>query len=191
MVKDDIRKEPKVIVFLSQLMLLFQHCFHCFTSLPDVQVTQSGTMVSISAHCKTCSQTYNWNSQPTLLGKFPAGNILLSFGILCAGASISKVLLVLKHMGVLTYNRTTYFYHQRHLLIPAVTGYWKKYQTNLIDRLKGKEADISGDGRHDSMGHSAKYCTYTIFSCTAGLILHIVLVQVSYSILTVFSDIYQ
>ena len=37
---------------------------------------------------------------------------------------------------------------------------------------------LAGDGRHDSMGHSAKYGTYTIFSCTIGLIIHIVLVKV-------------
>ena len=34
------------------------------------------------------------------------------------------------------------------------------------------------DGRHDNMGHSAKYGTYTMFCCTVGLIIHVVLVQV-------------
>ena len=24
---------------------------------------------------------------------------------------------------------------------------------------------VAGDGRHDSMGHSAKYCAYTTFCC--------------------------
>ena len=38
---------------------------------------------------------------------------------------------------------------------------------------------IAGDGRHDSMGHSAKYGTYTIFCCTAALIIHLVVVQVN------------
>ena len=38
---------------------------------------------------------------------------------------------------------------------------------------------LAGDGRHDSMGHSAKYGTYIIFCCTVGLIIHIVLVQVT------------
>ena len=37
---------------------------------------------------------------------------------------------------------------------------------------------LAGDGRHDIMGHSAKYGTYTIFCCTVGLIIHIVLVKV-------------
>lgn len=175
----DVRTEPKGIVFLSHLLLLFQHCHYCFGSLPDLSVGQTGTMMTINAHCKSCAQTYVWKSQPYLMGGFPAGNILLSFAVLCAGASITKISLVFKHMGILMYHKPTYYYHQRHLLIPSIHGYWKKYQTQLINSLKGKEVDLAGDGRHDSMGHSAKYCTYTIFCCTAGLILHIVLVQVS------------
>ena len=38
---------------------------------------------------------------------------------------------------------------------------------------------LAGDERHDSMGHSAKYGSYTIFCCTVGLIIHIVLIQAS------------
>ena len=37
----------------------------------------------------------------------------------------------------------------------------------------------SGDGRHDSMDHSAKYCAYTIFSGDNTEILHFSLVQVN------------
>ncbi|XP_068738524.1 uncharacterized protein [Montipora capricornis] len=36
---------------------------------------------------------------------------------------------------------------------------------------------IAGDGRHDSMGHSAKYCAYTIFCTTIPMIIHFSLVQ--------------
>ena len=44
--------------------------------------------------------------------------------------------------------------------------------------LNFKEVVLAGDGRHDFMGHSAKYGTFTIFCCTVGLIIHIVVVQV-------------
>ena len=49
----------------------------------------------------------------------------------------------------------------------------------ILDSLNGKEVILAGDGRHDSMGHSAKYGTYPVFCCTVGLIIHIVLVQVA------------
>ena len=38
---------------------------------------------------------------------------------------------------------------------------------------------MSGDGRHDSTGPSAKYCAYTIFSGDNTKILHFNLVQVN------------
>ena len=41
------------------------------------------------------------------------------------------------------------------------------------------EIIVAGDGRHDSMGHSAKYCAYTIFCCTVPLIIHFTIVQVN------------
>ena len=43
----------------------------------------------------------------------------------------------------------------------------------------GQKVVIAGDGRHDSMGHSAKYGAYTIFCCTIPLIIHFSLVQVN------------
>jgi len=59
--------------------------------------------------------------------------------------------------------------------------YWKKYQLDLKEKLKatGQNMAIAGDGRHDSMGHSAKYCAYTLFCCTVPLILDFSLIQAS------------
>lgn len=53
---------------------------------------------------------FKWRSQLFVLGKYPAGNILFSFSVLMAGASISKVLLVFKHMGLSAYEARTYYH---------------------------------------------------------------------------------
>ena len=37
---------------------------------------------------------------------------------------------------------------------------------------------LAGDGRHDSMGHSAKFGAYTMFCCTLPMIIHFALIQV-------------
>ena len=37
---------------------------------------------------------------------------------------------------------------------------------------------VAGDGRHDSIGHSAKFGAYTIFCCTLPMIIYFVLIQV-------------
>ena len=54
----------------------------------------------------------------------------------------------------------------------------------MIEDLENNKEGIviSGDGRHDSMGHSAKYCAYTIFCCTKPKLIHFNLVQVMFCI---------
>ena len=78
----------------------------------------------------------------------------------------------------MVYHEPAYYYHQKHLLFPAIYKYWQAYQKKLLDSLKDKDVVLAGDGRHDSMGHSAKYGAYTIFCCTVGLIVHLVIIQV-------------
>jgi hypothetical protein len=86
-----------------------------------------------------------------MLGKFAAGNLLLSFGILCAGASVKKILLVFKHINLLVYQEAIYYYHQKHLLIPTIWKYWQTYQSRIVESLRGQDVILAGDARHDSM----------------------------------------
>ena len=119
-------------------------CNLCLASNPQFSVTQTSTMLSVKSVCSNCDRTYIWKSPPCLLGKFPTGNLLLSFAILCVGASVGKVILVFKHIGLLSYGEATYYYHQRHLLSPSIV--------KIIKSLNWKDVILAGDGRHDSMG---------------------------------------
>ena len=99
-----------------------------------------------------------------------------------------QILQVLKNMGLLGYNEVTYYYHQRHFLFLSIKLYWRGFQENFLESLKGKEIVLTGDKRQDSMGHSAKYGTYTIFCCTIGLIIHLVVIPVKYILLNRFKS---
>ena len=100
-----VSNEPKFIVFYSKLLAIFSlFCFNCKTENPDVEMKTSGTMVTVMQSCSKCRNEYVWKSQPLVLGKYPAGNILLSFAVLVAGASISKILLVFRHLGLCVYS---------------------------------------------------------------------------------------
>ena len=114
---NNLRTEPKYIVFLSQLMLLFQFCPSCKSANPLVETSQHGTKVIVYTHCgnPNCKQSDSvWRSQPNMEGtKIAAGNFLLSFATLVAGASISKVQRVLRHMGVACISLSTFFRHQK------------------------------------------------------------------------------
>ena len=63
-------------------------------------------------------------------------------------------------------------------LFPTILLYWKKYQTLLLEKAKSIKDGVvvSGDGRHDSMGHTAKFYAYTMLCSTLGKIIHFSLV---------------
>ncbi|XP_028516206.1 uncharacterized protein LOC110243638 [Exaiptasia diaphana] len=171
--------QPKFIVYYWNLVNLFSlFCFKCKESCPTVTAQSIGTMIDITQHCAKCNDNYRWQSQPLLQGGISAGNLLLSFSILMAGASISKILLIFKHLGLSVYTARTYFRHQRNYLFPIVLSYWEKYQESLVKKLKEmKDVVWTGDGRFDSMGHSAKYGAYSMFSTTVMKIVHFEIVQ--------------
>lgn len=181
---DNLQTQPKFVGFLSQLLLLFNICPHCKTPDPLVEVRQFGTMVQIvtTCHNEKCNKKENIRkSQPTMPGTMtPAGNFLLSFAILVAGGSASKVLRIFQHMGLGCISLATFFRHQSTKLFPMIYLYWQDYRKKIFLELQkcSQGIVIAGDGRHDSMGHSAKYGAYTIFCCDNPLIMHFELVQV-------------
>ncbi len=109
-------EEPKHIIFLSQLLLLFKLCFICKADNPLIETRQTGTMVEVRATCsnQSCGHKYIWSSQPFWKDtKIASGNLLLSMATLFAGSSITKVKRVFKHMGLSCVSFTTFFKIQR------------------------------------------------------------------------------
>lgn len=162
------------------MSLFHLFCFKCKQEKPTATMKANGTMVIVSQHCGKCGENaFQWRSQPLVCGRYPAGNIMLSFAILMAGASVSKVFLLFKHMGLCIHGFRSFFQHQKMFLFPAVLSHWETYQAKLFRQLQGmKEVVWSGDGRFDSMGHCAKFGAYTMFCSTIMKIVHFELLQV-------------
>ena len=177
--------EPKFIVFYSTLLPIFSlFCFQCKNDGPSVMVKVYGTMVSVYQRCNHCGSTFKWHSQPLPLGRHPAGHLLLSFATLMAGASISKILLVFKHMGLAAISARAFHKHQANFFIPVVIKHWETYRAAVIEKAKSVEnAAWCGDGRYDSMGHSAKYGIYSMLCCDLQKIVHFELLQVGRDII--------
>ena len=113
----DVRTEGKFIVFPSQLLLLFHVCPACKQDGLLAEPRVIGTMVEIASSCANpnCKEKERlWRSQPDMPGtRIPAGNFLLSFAILVAGASATKIKTVFSHMGLSCISLSTYFSHQK------------------------------------------------------------------------------
>lgn len=95
MVGENLRTEPKYIVFLSKLLFLFNICLVCKEDKPLVETKEVGTMVEVKVSCGNpdCTQRETtWTSQPNMTGtRMPAANFLLCFSILVSGCSASIV----------------------------------------------------------------------------------------------------
>ena len=164
------------------LMGLFKlFCFQCKEASPLFQLFWWWLRATVIQSCKHCgnNRQFKWRSQPLIHGRHPAGNIMMSFSILMSGVNISQIFLMFRHMGLSAISPRTYFAHQKKLLFPSIFMYWEKYHAALIEKVKGiKDAQWSGDGRFDSMGHNAKYGVYTMFCNSISKLVQFELIQV-------------
>ena len=171
-------KERKFLVFESFLLLLFRFCMVCGQATARGIVTRVvGTMVVVNQICDLCGEESQWTSQP-LLGDIPAGNVLLSASILFSGAIPTKVIRLLSSINIKVHSRQSFFNHQRNFLHNAVRQVWGQQQQQILGETPDSGMVLGGDGRCDSMGHCAKYGSYTCVDLTRKKVVDVQLVQV-------------
>ena len=167
------------LVFESALLMLFVTCRFCTSTTTNVKKSITGSFLRVTQYCTVCKRTWSWESQP-LVGTIPAGNILTSAAILFSGAFPAKVLRIFQILKCAMITPKTFFRHQAKFLQPAVHIAWEKHQMALFQSFKANNQNLalSGDGRADSPGHSAKYGSYTVMEMSCNKVLDFKLVQV-------------
>ena len=112
-----------MIILFTQLLALFQLCRAWKSEDTLVNVYAHGTMAEVVTTCvnPNCGKEMKWCSQPHFPGTkiIAAGNLLLSFGIVAAGTSATKVLRTLQHMGMTCFSLKTFFKHQQVSLLDS------------------------------------------------------------------------
>ena len=85
-----------------------------------------------------------------------------------------------RFIGIKCFSRRTFFYHQKKYIHGVIARLWKKKQGELLSAVKGNGSrlHLAGDARCDSMGHSAKYGTYTVMDIDSRKVLVSELIQV-------------
>ncbi|KAH7945352.1 hypothetical protein HPB49_009952 [Dermacentor silvarum] len=71
----------------------------------------------------------------------------------------------------------TFFKLQSAHLWPAVDKVWKEEQELILQAAQAQRVKLTGDGRADSPGFSAKFGTYSLLDVEGNKILHFELVQ--------------
>ncbi|XP_041952905.1 uncharacterized protein LOC121712884 isoform X3 [Alosa sapidissima] len=106
-----------------------------------------------------------------------AGDFMLSANILISGNNYSKIALLFKFMNMGMVGRNTYFTIQDVYCIDTIKKFWMEKRAELIVGLQNKDVVILADGRCDTPGHCAQYCTYTTMENDSKKIINVVTVD--------------
>ena len=161
--KDEINEvivddKKQYFVYWSCLKTLFQNCSLC----PSKKFVQ-GSMLCVQLLCGS-GHTTKWYSQPTTKG-MASGNLLLSASILLSGNTFNQVKEMMDIASVAFISSTTFHQIQKCYLFPVVHRIYTTNREIIFGNVRDKGAvKLSGDGRCDSPGYSAKFGTYTLMN---------------------------
>ena len=136
-----------------------------------------GTCFVVNWKCSAGHFGGRWASQPTCEG-IRAGNLLLASAIALSGSSFTKTGFLFKILNLGYFSRNLYNQYQSLYIAPTVNDYWEKMQSDLWSERAGNDVILSSDGRNDSPGHCAQYCTYTFADMETKSILNVNIVDV-------------
>jgi hypothetical protein len=113
-----------------------------------------------------------------------AGNLLLPAAILFSGLTFAKFAYAANILKLNVISESEFYKVQTQYLFPVIKSAWELNRDKVELSFEGEELVLCGDGRCDSPGHSAKYCTYSLMEQCSGLIVNFELVQVGESVLS-------
>ncbi|XP_051988843.1 uncharacterized protein LOC127648291 [Xyrauchen texanus] len=180
--EDEMWKERKWIVNESNVMGLFKRCQECGALITETKKITSGSLIQVQWECERRHQG-QWSSCSDVRG-MPLNNLLVSASVLFTGATYTDIADWAALLNLQVPKKTTFYTVQSSYLTPVVDAAYREKQTAILDELHiqnalQKRVHISGDGRSDSPGFSAKYNTYSLMDDTSDQIVHFELVQVT------------
>ena len=178
----DIIKEKKFVVYEGMLDQLFKlvACRQCHLPAENIIKSHLGTSIHCKLYCQNDHLITDWKSQP-LLGKLPSFNLLICAAIFFSGSTYETFKKPVTFAGLNFVNPTTFYNIQRTLVIPCINIKFDHCIKSAREETKATASEhvILGDGRFDSPGKSAKYCSYTCQSQTTKKIIASSTIQTS------------
>lgn len=181
---EDVVLERKYIIFESQLRELFlqSRCSACgsvfMVEEPNARLgRQDGSCLHVHLECLN-GHVWKWSSQP-VVGRMPLGNLLLSAATLYSGQTYTRISTFAGFLNLKIVGHSTFKEHQKDYLWPAVHSTWDYERQTLWGSLEGRNVRLAGDGRCDSPGYSAKFCTYSMMDLDSNKVVDFELVQVT------------
>ncbi|KAM9327700.1 uncharacterized protein KZ484_019176 [Pholidichthys leucotaenia] len=143
-----------------------------------VEVQNEGSQLTLKLTC-TNNCSYRWQAQPYLCGTKGAGNLLLTASVFFSGIHFSKFERFCNSMNLKSISVDTYAALRKKFVFLAVKKAWTNERSAVLSEMTSQEVALCGDGRCDSPGHSAKYCTYTFLDTQSSKVVDFKVVSVT------------
>ena len=169
------------VIVGKQKFLVFSSCLDVLLSMVTCRVCNSplvldelkkaidGSALTVSCACLN-SHPFSWRSQP-FFGKQALGNILLSAATYLSGNTYSTIAGIANALNMEIMGKTKYQDIASRFVVPAIHTLYLEQQNHLLNAMRNRMLTVTGEGRCDSPGFSAKYCTYTLMEGVSSAIL--------------------
>ncbi|XP_019861927.1 PREDICTED: uncharacterized protein LOC100634668 [Amphimedon queenslandica] len=171
---DEIRHK-RIIVSIANLKQLFpSHCSiaECSNKLYNT-AKLIGSSLKVTSTC-TAGHVTQWSSSDPHYDKknsaINENDLLFAASILFSGNHYAKISQFCSILGLACITEAMFYRYQKLYLIPTVEKFWTQHITSIKEKFAHKELIASGDGRCDSPGSSAKFCTYSMMSETGEVV---------------------
>ena len=167
-------EDEKFICSLTQIENLIE-AVHCEICGSMRHLTKHGFIGSVGELWLACEKGHlvKWTSSEKVNGIY-AINLQLLSSIILSGNLYVKFSLLAKYLSLRIPSEVSFYRIGKHY----VNLWWKEMQSLMFGMFRNKEVVIGGDGRNDSPGHCATYCTYSFIDSVSNLILHQEIVDV-------------
>ena len=165
-------EDEKFICSSTQLENLIEAvtCIKCGEKNAIKKKAFVGSVQELWLGCKN-GHTVKWCSSDKVNGVY-AINLQAMASIILSGNLYAKISLMAKFLNLKIPSEVTFYRIAKLYVNPTIDHWWNEMQSLLYQLFKGKELFLGADGRNDSPGHSATYCTYTFMDPISNLILH-------------------
>ena len=177
-----IEEERTSLVYGKNLYELLTHCPRCGSPV-DRSLINEVKNTSMQLHLRiTCSRECDteWRSWPLVVNLKGLGNLFVTTSIAFSGIPFAKFERFAKFFNLKSISDKLFYQLRRDAVFPVVVKKWKQQRKRMLQLSKQQEKVVLvGDGRCDSPGHSAKYCTYTFMEANTGNVVDTVVVPVT------------
>ncbi|XP_030262348.1 uncharacterized protein LOC115574863 [Sparus aurata] len=143
----------------------------------EVSITYRGTASIMEWTCPVGHIVWRWCSQPTVKYGILAGDFMLATNILLSVSNYANVALLFSFMNMGMVDHTSFYNIQDTYCVDTIKECWEEKRAESIERLQTRDVVIVADGRMDSPGYCAQYCTYTAMENDSQEIISIVTVD--------------